>query len=205
MRALRWLLLLAVIGGASLGRADEPALDGQGRAMLDPIREQALRPQALLARLRLAPTAVVADIGAGPGFLTLPLARAVPRGRVVATDVRADYLAVLLARAKQAGATNVRTRVVTPERPGLEARSVDVALLCQVDHQLADRAAYFAALVPALRVGGRIVLVNYARYRDADLEAARRAGRRVGDEWAPSPPVFALVLVTESSGGSRAP
>jgi ubiquinone/menaquinone biosynthesis C-methylase UbiE len=165
--------------------------------MLDPLREQALHPHELVAQLHLAPDAVVADVGAGVGFLTLELAHAVPRGRVIATDIRADYLAVNERRAKQAGIANLETRVVPADRPALPDHSVDVALLCQVDHALRDRAGYFAALVPALRPGGRIVLVNYARYREPDLEAARAAGLRVVDQWTPSPPFFMVALMPD--------
>ena len=152
-------------------------------------------PSRQLARLHLAPDAVVADVGAGPGFLTLPLARAVPRGRVMATDVREDYLAVLAARARAAGITNVETRHVRPDDPGLGEHVVDVALLCQLDHGLLDCRDYFSRLAIALRPSGRIVLVNYLRYRQPDLAAAEDAGLRVIDAWEPSPAFFALVLV----------
>jgi len=188
-----WLLAAAAIASAP-GRAQGDPLDAQGRAMLDPIRLLALRPDVLIARLHLSAAARIADIGAGPGFLTLPLARAVPRGRVIATDLRPDYLAALAARAAQAGLTNIERRVVTATRTGLDPGSVDVAILCQVDHYLEDRAAYLAALAPALRQGGRMVLINYARFRDPALAAAKQVGLRVIDAWAPSPPFFMLVL-----------
>ncbi len=165
-----------------------------GRQMLDPLREQILRPRELVAHLALSPEARVADVGAGPGFFTLPLARAVPRGGVLATDVRADYLAVAAERAAAARLGNVRTRVVPRDRPDLPPRSIDLALLCQVDHFFADRAAYFAALIPSLRPGGRIVIVNYVEHREAVLAAARRAGLRVVDEWQPSLGFFLVAL-----------
>lgn len=194
MSAVRACVIAALAGCAASALADGAALDGPGRAMLDSLREEALRPSALVKRLALAPDAQVADVGAGPGFLTLPLARAVPRGAVLATDVRADYLAAAADRAARAGLSNVRTRVVPADRPSLDPASIDLAVLCQLDHYLKDRAAYFAALVPALRPRGRIALINYVRYREADLAAARAAHLRVVDEWAPSPPFFLLVL-----------
>ena len=172
----------------------EAPLDGQGRAMLDPLREESLRPAELIARLHLRADAVVADVGAGPGFLTLPLARAVPHGIVIAADIRADYLALAAERATAAKLINVRTRVIPADRPALDPRSVDLALLCQVDHYLRDRASYFAALIPALRPGGRIALINYVRYRDADLVAARQAKLHVVDEWRPSAPFFMIIV-----------
>jgi SAM-dependent methyltransferase len=194
-----FIALLLLLAAPSHARDDLPTLDPQGRAMLDPIRKEALRPEQLVARLGVAPTATIADIGSGPGFLTLPLAKAVPRGRVIAADIRDDYLAVVNARAARAGLANVRTRRIPPERPGLEPASLDIALLCQVDHYLRDRAGYLAALVPLLRRDGRVVLINYQRYRAADEAAARQARLRIVDDWAPSPGFFMLVFKAEEN------
>lgn len=171
--------------------------------MLDPIREEALAVRELIPRLRLARDAVVADIGAGPGFLTLPLARAVPAGKVIATDLRGDYLAVLRERAASGGIQNVSTRVVRADQPGLQPSSIDLALLCEVDHALADRAAYFGALVPVLKKGGRIGLINFNRYREADLEAARKAGLTVVEQWSPSGAFFVLILAPSATEERR--
>ena len=173
-------------------------LDAAGQRMLDPIRLEALALPKLIERLQLRSSFVVADIGAGPGFLTLPIAHAVKDGMVIATDVRADYLAVLEQRAQAENLSNVKTRVVRPDDPGLEPSSVDLAILCQVDHALVDRTAYFRALIPALRPGGRIVLINFARYKDADLEAAKGASLEVVDAWDPSPPFFSLFLAPKA-------
>lgn len=186
------LALAALALSASAWAA--PPLDGQGRGMLQPIREEALRRDDLIRRLKLPPTAVVADVGAGPGFFTLPLAQAVPRGRVIALDVRGDYLENLRERAASAKLANIDTRVVEPAHPGLPPASIDLAFLCQVDHYLPDRAAYFVDLVRALKPGGRLVVVNFDKYRDPDLAAAKAAGLRVVDEWRPNPPFFAAVF-----------
>ena len=122
-----------------------------------------------------------------------PIGRAHPE-KGIYRDVRADYLEVARARALRANLDNVTVRVVGAESPELPARAYDLIVLCQVDHYLRDRASYFAALARALRPGGRIALVNYARYRDHDLAAASAAKLVVVDEWNPSPPFFLLVL-----------
>jgi ubiquinone/menaquinone biosynthesis C-methylase UbiE len=171
-----------------------PPLDGQGRGMLQPIREEALRRDDLIRRLKLQPDAVIADVGAGPGFFTLPFAQTVARGRVLALDVRNDYLEVLRERASAARLSNIETRLVEAAHPGLAPGSIDLAFLCQVDHYLSDRAAYFVDLVRALKPDGRLVVVNFDKYRDADLAAARAAGLRLVDEWRPNPPFFVLVF-----------
>ncbi len=189
-------LALLVLVWVMAAQADDlrSKLDAQGRAMLDPIREQALHPREVVTRLHLRPTDSIADVGAGPGFWTVPLAQAVPRGTLVALDIRADYLEVATVRAKEAGLTNVRTRVIPSDRPDLPASSVDVVFLAQVDHYLKDRVSYFSALANALHPSGRLVIVNYERFRAPDLAAAAAVGLHVIDQWQPSPPFFVLVV-----------
>lgn len=183
------LALLLTLAGCA-----REELDAQGRAMLDPAREARLRPAVLVEHLGLRPDAVVADIGAGPGLLTLPLARAVPQGRVIATDINPVYLRVLERRAQAAGLRQVETRRVTPDASGLDPGSVDLALLCQVDHVLRDRVGYLRQLVRALRPGGRIVIIHHTAHRPGAEALARAAGLTVVDAWAPSDDFFLLAL-----------
>ena len=184
-----------IVAADAPGAADLALLDGEGRAMLDPLRAESLKPARLIEKLALSPSDVVADLGAGPGFLTLPLARVVSRGRVIATDVNRSSLSVLARRAARSGLTNVETRFVEATTPGLAPQSIDLALLCQLDHALADRVTYFQSLVPSLKPGGRVAIVNYRRYRDLNLAAAQAAGLVPVAEWNPSAAFVAMVFV----------
>ena len=170
--------------------------------MLDSLRDQGLHPAELVARLRLGPSQTVADIGAGPGYFTLPLARAVPTGKVLALDVNASYLANAERRARDAGLGNVEVRQVGPTSCELAPSTIDLAFLAQVDQALPDPARYLDEVRRALRPGGRVVVVNYARRRAPLEAAARAAGLRPVEEWSPTPPFYMLVLRT---GGSDAP
>jgi ubiquinone/menaquinone biosynthesis C-methylase UbiE len=165
--------------------------------LLSRTRERSLGPAALVQRLGLPSTAIIADIGAGPGLFTLPFARAVASGRVIATDIRSDLLEIAKTRAHASGLTNIETRLVEASQTGLAPSSVDLAFLCQVDHYLADRAGYFAKLKVALRAGGRIVIVNTPRLRDPALAAAHQAGLRIVSEWRIGSLYFAVVLKPE--------
>jgi ubiquinone/menaquinone biosynthesis C-methylase UbiE len=188
---------------ASAPAADAHAgLDAQGQALLAPARAEELSPAALVARLQLDRRAIVADVGAGPGFLTPALAAAVPAGKVIATDVNASYLAVAARRAASRGLRNVETRVVPPDDPGLAARSIDFAVLVQVDDYLPDRAAYLRKLRAALRPRGRVAVVNFPIFRAALLAAASASGLVVVDEWQPSGRYFG-VLLAEPPGRRR--
>ncbi|RDJ92989.1 methyltransferase domain-containing protein, partial [Lacticaseibacillus rhamnosus] len=74
------------------------------------------------------------------------------------------------------GSSQLARRPATAEDSGLLPGSVDLVLLCQVDHYLRDRAAYLLRLRTTLRPHGRIALLNYARYLAADRDAATAAG-----------------------------
>ena len=171
-----------------------PELDRAGRDLISPFRERILPPQSLIARLELNGDEVVADVGAGPGYLSLPLAAHLPRGRVLALDIEPSYLCALRQRAGAAGLTNIEDRLVSREDPGLATQSVDLALLVQVDQYLSERRRYFRALCKALRPSGRIALVNYLRFRDADLEAAEAVSLRARTVTELGNDLFLLVL-----------
>jgi SAM-dependent methyltransferase len=159
---------------------DDPALlqglDAAGVRMLVPSRERILKADALVDGLGLKGTEHVADVGSGPGFFTLKLARRVPQGKVVAIDVDEAALTVLQRRAHAAALANIETRHAAPDEAGLAKGAFDLIFLCQVDHYLKDRTAYFRQFAPALKKGGRLVIANYEKYRQAVEEAAAAAG-----------------------------
>ena len=63
-------------------------------ALEDPGRDEWQKPEAVLAHLALKPGETVADIGAGSGYFTVRLARAVgPGGKVYAVDIDPQMLA----------------------------------------------------------------------------------------------------------------
>jgi len=140
------------------------------------LQDKYRRPELVVAALHIAPGAVVADVGAGGGYLTHRLAAAAgPRGRVVATDIDGSSLQRIGAGGP--GEAPIITRTVSPDDPGLERGGYDLILLSEVDHLLADREAYLRRLIPALKPGvGRIALSNRRVHRAAVLAAAERAG-----------------------------
>jgi precorrin-6B methylase 2 len=169
----------------------DDALDGTGRAMLSDMRRDIMQPTALVARLHLPLDAVVADLGAGPGAFTHDLARAVPRGKVIAIDIDRAYLARIERDARARGEGNVETRLTTTEDSGLGPDEADLVFLCQVDHYLRDRPAYLRALGGRLRMGGRVVIVNSLREGDAIDRIASQLGWRELDRWEPAAGFFA--------------
>ena len=168
---MRWILWAALLSGCVGGKS---GLSPAERAAYERDRQ----PARLIEALHLQTGEVVADVGAGAGYLTHRLARAVgPTGRVIATDVDASALArIETSPESTAGEAPIATRLVSPDAPGLEPGVYDLILLSEVDQYLPDRARYLAALAHALRPRGRIAVTNRHVYRAPLALAAAQAG-----------------------------
>ena len=127
----------------------------------DPARNAWQQPDVVIAALELAPAMTVADVGAGTGYFSVRLARALPRGEVIATDLEPDMLRYLGERAAREHLSNIRTVLAGADDPHLPAGSVDRVLVSDVWHHIADRARYARGLAAALRPGGRIAIVDF--------------------------------------------
>jgi SAM-dependent methyltransferase len=128
----------------------------------DPARDAWQCPDEVLHALELEPTMTVADIGAGTGYFAVRLARAVPGGEVIATDVAPDMVRFLSERARRERLPNLRAVQVTPTSSGLDAHGLDRILVVHVWHHLAARADHARGLAAALRAGGRLLVVDFS-------------------------------------------
>lgn len=125
-------------------------------------RQREERPDLLRAALRLEPGETACDIGAGNGYHTLPMARAVaPGGQAWAVDIQPEMLLLLQERATKAGVTNVRPVHNSQTSSNLPPATCDIALLVDVYHEFSDPAAMLASLRQALKPAGELVLVEY--------------------------------------------
>lgn len=127
------------------------------------------RPDLLLDALELESGDVVADIGAGSGYFSLPVARRVgPGGRVLAVDIQPEMLALLGQKAGAEGLLNIEGILGTENDPRLPAGEVDLALVVDAYHEFSEPYAMIQGIVDGLVPGGRLVLVEY-RGEDEDL------------------------------------
>ena len=126
-----------------------------------PGRDAWQKPGEVVAALALAGGERVADLGAGGGYFTFPLAQAVgSSGRIYAVDVDASLLAYVGWRARARGLTQIETILASGTDSGLADQSVDLIFLANVFHHLPAPRQYFARLRTALRPGGRIAIVE---------------------------------------------
>jgi ubiquinone/menaquinone biosynthesis C-methylase UbiE len=104
----------------------------------------------------------VADIGAGSGYFTVRLARAVgDKGMVYANDIQPGMLELLKKNVAGAKANNVTPVLGTSDDPRLPASSLDLALMVDVYHELSQPQRMLQKLRESLKTGGRLVLIEY--------------------------------------------
>lgn len=151
------------IGKFYMGREIAQVMGHEGMRWLDR-RQRDLEesPDKMIDALNLKKGDVVADIGAGSGYITTRLARAVGReGRVKAVDIQQEMLDALKRKLGRARIHNVDLVLGETADPRLEPESIDLALMVDVYHEFEFPYEMMRAIVPALKLNGRVVLVEY--------------------------------------------
>lgn len=108
--------------------------------------------------------AVVADVGAGSGFMAEEFSKLVGEsGRVLAVDINSTMLAHLADRAKRRGLDNLQTQVCTETSTQLDPDSVDLVFICDTYHHFEYPKSTMKSVHEALRPGGQLVVVDFRR------------------------------------------
>ncbi|HLV81600.1 MAG TPA: class I SAM-dependent methyltransferase, partial [Chthonomonadaceae bacterium] len=146
------------IGKFYMGREIAQVMGHEAADWLDrPERAQEEAPDRMLDALKLPHGAVVADIGAGSGYITFRLAQRVgPKGTVYAEDIQPEMLAIIRSRMQQQHIHNVKTVLGTITDPKLPPNSVDLILLVDVYHEFDHPWEMTRAMVRGLKPGGRL-------------------------------------------------
>jgi ubiquinone/menaquinone biosynthesis C-methylase UbiE/rhodanese-related sulfurtransferase len=144
--------------------APAPAVFAQasaGRGHNEGTRESWQKVEEIFAAMAVRPGAVVADVGAGGGFFTSRLAKAVgPGGQVLAVDIGASVLDRLRTRVAEENLANVKVIEGAVDDPRLPAHSVDAILIVNAYHEMTEYPAMLARMKEALKPGGRLVIVE---------------------------------------------
>ena len=126
-----------------------------------PRRAATQKLDEVLADLSLKPGMIVADIGAGSGFFSRPIAKAVgPKGKVYAVDIQQGLLDFINKRDAEESIHNVQTVLGEFNDPKLPARDVDLAFINDVLHHIQNRAVYLKALGSYIKPNGRIAIIE---------------------------------------------
>jgi ubiquinone/menaquinone biosynthesis C-methylase UbiE len=178
------------------------------RRLLSPERDLWQLPDRVVRRLKLKKGQTVGEIGAGPGYFTLRLARAVGKqGTVLAVEVEPRLITVLRDRLEKERVTCVVPVLGLAHEPFLPLQACDLILAVNVFHHFQDLPASLRRLKKSLRRGGRIVNIDFHKRelpigppsdhklaREDFLKAASRARLEVVEEPTLLPHQYFLVL-----------
>jgi ubiquinone/menaquinone biosynthesis C-methylase UbiE len=142
---------------------NERTFDPAKAARLDsPERREWLPPDAIVAALGLSAGQAVADIGAGTGYFSIPLARAVGgSGEVFAVDLQPEMLEILRTRIAEHRTGNVRPILGSAKGTTLRDRSTHLCFLANVWHELDQIPLVLAELRRVLVADGRVAVLDW--------------------------------------------
>ena len=159
-----WCLLGAMLAGGvsqSWAQLAPRKAEEWEKTLESPNRTATQKVAEVLADLSLKPGMIVADIGAGSGFFSRPLAKAVvPGGKVYAVDIQQGLLDYINKRDAEENIHNVQTVLGEFDDPKLPMRNVDLAFINDVLHHIEHRAVYLKALGTYMKPAGRIAIIE---------------------------------------------
>ena len=147
---------------AAFPKPDRPVADIVSPVWHDEKERDAVGEPSQLARLLgIKSGMTIADIGAGSGYYVVRLSSIVGAGgRVIAEDIKPEYLRSLRKRVRALGLQNVTITLGEPHDPRLPADSADVAILMHMYHEIVQPYALLYNLVPALKPSARVGIVD---------------------------------------------
>jgi len=137
----------------------------QGADWLDrPERIEEELPDRAVEALQIANGSTVADVGAGSGYMTVKMARRVgPTGKVYATDIQPEMLALLRQRLARERVSNVEPVLGQADDPKLPLSAIDLILMVDVYHEFSEPQKMLRRMREALKPDGRLVLLEYRK------------------------------------------
>jgi ubiquinone/menaquinone biosynthesis C-methylase UbiE len=149
-------------------RPDRPvSRTGSNQFSTEVQRDKVKEAQTVMDLADVRAGATVADIGAGEGYYTVRLAERVgKKGRVLAQDIDGDALRRLGQRVERERLDNVSIKLGAPDDPRLPAGSFDRVFLIHMYHEVTEPYAFLWRMRPALRPGGRVIVVDVDRPTD---------------------------------------
>ncbi|NJM70127.1 MAG: class I SAM-dependent methyltransferase [Scytonema sp. RU_4_4] len=126
-----------------------------------PSRETEEQPSKVVSILNFKPDDVVADIGAGTGYMSFRISPLLTKGKVLAVDLQPEMLDIIEFLKKENNITNVEPILATLTNPNLPPESVDLALMVDAYHEFEYPQETMEGIVRGLKPGGRVVLVEY--------------------------------------------
>jgi ubiquinone/menaquinone biosynthesis C-methylase UbiE len=148
------IVLLAPFGAAQFGGAARDSIE---------------QPEKVMETTGVKPGMVIGEVGAGRGYFTFWLAKGVGvGGKIVANDIDRSALSALERRREAEGVANIETVLGTVEDPRFPAGALDMVFMVNAFHDLEKPVELLANLLPALKPGATVVIMDRDPARSGD-------------------------------------
>jgi ubiquinone/menaquinone biosynthesis C-methylase UbiE len=140
-----------------------PIFNNELNKLEDPEQLPGASMEQILKCFGLGPGMIVANVGAGSGFFTIPIARAIqPGGTVWAINVQPELLTFLGHKLEQVpNPHNIELRQGDAAHTHLHSHTCDRVIFVNVWHEVHDRAAALQEARRVLKAGGRIGILDW--------------------------------------------
>lgn len=108
---------------------------------------------------------IVADLGAGSGFYTIPVAKIVPMGKVYAIEIQQDFLTTIRNKTTEAHLNNVECLLGDIEKIGgtkIKDGIVDAVIASNVLFQVENKNKFIKETKRILKPGGKLLLIDWS-------------------------------------------
>lgn len=117
------------------------------------------KPDEVIKFLGSLKEKTVYDIGAGSGYFSLRLSGKAKK--VVAADINNDFLNHIREKIKEKNISNIETRLIPEDHPGIKKNEADLVLMVNTYHHIDNRVEYLKKIKEGLKNSGEIVIIDF--------------------------------------------
>jgi ubiquinone/menaquinone biosynthesis C-methylase UbiE len=118
------------------------------------------KPDEVVKALGLKGSETVVDVGAGSGYFSFRFAKALPKGKVIATDTQPEMIRHIHHKAMTEGISNLEPQVAKPDDPGVP-KNADLVFVCDVLHHVPNRSEWITKLYSEMPSGARLAIIEF--------------------------------------------
>jgi ubiquinone/menaquinone biosynthesis C-methylase UbiE len=130
--------------------------------LLIPLRNIFLSPGQLIRRLELNDSSRVMEVGPGPGYFSVKVAKAIPGGELVLADIQQEMLDYAKKRVDKRGLTNVSYTLCDGQTFPFPDHHFDRIFMVTVIGEVENREAYLQEFFRILKRGGILSISELA-------------------------------------------
>ena len=161
MKRLAMLLTLIALA-ATTAFAQQRSAEEYIKLLEGERRVAGLQLDKVIETLKLKSDRKIADIGSGSGLFTRPLAKKAGKGVVYAVDIDQKLLDHVAKTSADEKLSNVKTILAAEDDPKLP-EPVDLIVIIDTMHHIANQPTYVKTLKKYLRKDGRIAIIDFSK------------------------------------------